>query len=131
MVWVRLEDGLYTHPKLVEVSPAGRWLFIASICYSNQNATDGRLTQAAAESIGMIKQPGRAIAELVRTGLWERADDCYLIHDYLNYQPSRTKILHDREAAAARQARFRANASPRNGSRNGVTHAVTNGETEA
>jgi hypothetical protein len=132
MPWVRLDDGMYTHPKIGEVSAPARWLLIASICYSNQNATDGRLSRGAAESVGFMPQPGKAIAELVAVGLWERDGAGYRIHDYDQYQPSREKILRDRKAAAERQARFR-NGSGHgsgNGARNGVTDGVTDGATD-
>ena len=119
MPWVRLEDGMYTHPKLVDISVFARWLLVASICYSNQNATDGVLSRNAAESVGMIRDPVEAIQELLDVGLWERHGSGYRIHDYHQYQPSREQILRDRASAAARQARFR------NNSRNGSSEDVT------
>jgi hypothetical protein len=109
MPWVRLDDGMYTHRKLVDVSVPARWLLVASICYSNQNATGGKVSRRAAKTVGMIEDPDEAIAELLDVVLWEPDPDGYLIHDYEQYQPSREKILHDRELAAARQARYRAN----------------------
>lgn len=125
MPWVRLDDGMFTHRKLVDVSVEARWLLVASICYANQNATGGKLSRRAAETVGMIAEPAVAIQELLAVVLWEPDGAGYLIHDYLQYQPTREKILADRAANASRQARHRA----RNGS-NGVTDGVTNGVTE-
>jgi hypothetical protein len=124
MPWVRLDDGMYTHRKLVDVSVQARWLLVASVCYANQNATDGKLSQHAAETVGMMRDPDAAIEELLAVVLWERDGAGYRIHDYHQYQPTREKILADRAANASRQARHRA----RNGS-NGVTDAVTDGVT--
>lgn len=143
MPWVRLDDGMYTHPKVISLTPSARWLFVAGICYANQNATDGFISRSAAEGVGMIRQSGRAVAELVSAGLWERSGSGYVIHDYHDYQPSRDKILADRRAAAQRQQRWRtgdrgpesggldrAGGAGRNGARNGVTNGVSNAVTD-
>ena len=110
MPWVKLEDGFYTHPKLLSVSVSARWLFVAALCFSNQNATDGVVSVGAADGIGCIQHARRAVEELVAAGLWEPDPEGYRIHDYHLYQPSREKILHDRALAAERQAKWRNNA---------------------
>jgi hypothetical protein len=107
MPWARLDDAFYTHRKVIDLSPSARWLYVAALCYCNQNLTDGILSPAAAESIGLIRQPRQAIAELVKAGLWQRLPDGYEVHDYLKYQFSRAQILQARKADAERQSRRR------------------------
>ena len=120
MPWARLDDAFYTHRKVLDVSPSARWLYVAALCYCNQNLTDGVLSVAAAESVGMIRQPRSAIAELVKAGLWQRHPDGYEVHDYLKYQLSRQQILAARKAALERQSRRRRNGEGRY-SESGVT----------
>lgn len=137
MAWARLDDAFYTHRKVIDVSPAARWLFVAGLCYCNQNLTDGEISTSAALSIGMIPSPKRAIGELVRAGLWIRHEGGgYQVHDYLQYQLSREQILKAREAAAERQARRRRGSSGQYGSRedpepppDDVTEPVSHGVT--
>jgi hypothetical protein len=42
-------------------------------------------------------------ASLVAAGIWETADDGYLIHDYLHYQPSKADVQERRTADRERK----------------------------
>jgi hypothetical protein len=66
----------------------------------------------------------RAAECLVKAGLWEVVEGGYLIHDFLEYQPSSEKIKAKRAATRERVARFRNAVTPE--VRNGVTERVTN-----
>jgi hypothetical protein len=48
-----------------------------------------------------------AIKELLGDGAWEEAGDCYLVHNYHRYQPTRARVEAEREAGRRRKARQR------------------------
>lgn len=90
MPWIRLDDTFTEHPKVLEVGPRAAWVHVRAISYCSVHLTDGRLTPAVARSLGATK----AIAELLVTArLWEQdADGGFVIHDYLEYQPSKAHV---------------------------------------
>lgn len=124
MSWFKLDDGFWSHPKvarLFEGPCAGDAiaLFVLSGSWCSKELTDGELP------LGFVKRSGlnkKAAGELVRVGLYEPRPDGYALHDYLKYNPSRDKVLKERE-----ETKQRVNAH-RNGKRNAVTTNVTNGD---
>ncbi|MCC7541929.1 MAG: hypothetical protein IT379_37260 [Deltaproteobacteria bacterium] len=50
----------------------------------------------------------RATDALIRSGLWERADDGFQFHDWADYQPTKAELADDRRAAIERQKKWRA-----------------------
>ena len=123
MAWVRLDEDFASHPKVVEAGPLGIALQVAALCYCNRHLTDGRVPRATARSLldfegiavvdgmrGDDVEPDYVIGLLVDAGLWHTpGHDCpscpaiergYMIHDYLEQQPSREDVLRRREQAA-------------------------------
>lgn len=161
MAWVRIDDKFAQHPKLVKAGPLGIALHVAAICYCNQHLTDGFIPKASVA--GLLNFDGIAIHcwsneltgggedatweivvdDLVSGGLWHTVEGGWLIHDYLEYQSPKDKILKARREAAERQGRWRQNrhkaiTDQRNGvsnsvtdQRNGVSNGVSNSVTNA
>ncbi len=96
VTWAKLDDGFPDHPKIVSRSLAAKWLFVESICYANKFETDGRVPKAAS----FVKSSKRqVIDELIAAGLWEPApDEHYLIHDFLDYNPSHDELNSKRDS---------------------------------
>jgi len=138
MTWVKIDDQMPDHPKFVKLGAFGLPAFaiqIRAMCYCARYLTDGELpagvtplvtaglTEWEIETAGIpgIMGVGTSGADfdwptiMVDAGLWEKTEDGFLVHDYLAYNPSRDKVLQDREAAAQRKQR----------SRHGVTTPVT------
>lgn len=139
MGWVRVSDDFYDHPKFADITPLSWAVWIAGLAYANRNLTDGRIPVSAAQRLcdfsgiaysfagvgnlaSMMEDDCMplAIHDLVMVGLWhENEHECdmcpqpgprrYIIHDYLEYQPSAQKIGAERQAARNRMARVRAN----------------------
>jgi len=123
MGWVRIDDSFAQHPKVAGAGPLAMALQIAGICYCNQNLTDGFIPWAVAhrllswEFLGPQEEKGRkrfqiavtsgmcgddvtsefVIRLLLEAGMWHEVDGGYVIHDYLDYQPSREQVLAERE----------------------------------
>lgn len=122
MTWVKLDDRITEHPKVIETGPFGLALFVASIAYCNRNLTDGFVPRSAMATMlptqwvdlddviwTAAAHSGHrgedfdclAFAEvLVDAALFDKAPAGFWIHDYLDYQPSKDEVLALREVRA-------------------------------
>ncbi|MBP8536106.1 hypothetical protein [Streptomyces sp. MK37H] len=150
MAWSRIDDSLHSHPKIMQVGNAATGLYVRLISYAGQHLTDGFVPASVARSYGTP----RLLAALCDANLLAKVDPKsnqtsetrpplqgpgYVIHDYLDYNPSREQVLAERAKNAARQEAFRqrrrgkpippdgAGMPSDNGSSNGVTNGATNG----
>lgn len=150
MAWSRIDDSLHSHPKIMLVGNAATGLFVRLISYAGQHLTDGFVPAHVARAYGTP----RLLKSLCDANLLTRVDSKsdqtsethphlqgpgFVIHDYLDYNPSREQVLAERAKNAARQEAFRrrrrgqepppdGSSEPAgNGVSNGVTNAATNG----
>lgn len=111
MSWVKLCDGFPGHVKVRGLSDAAFRLHVTALCDCAAHLTDGRVTSAAARTLPGSPQGARlkkTVAELVAVGLWEEADeDGWLIHDFLEWNPSGECVRANRVAARERMNRVR------------------------
>lgn len=105
MTWFRIDDGFWSHPKIVQLSDAAITLWTRAGSYSCQHLTDGHLTTHA---LRMVGGKSRTADELVRAGLWEKVNGGYSFHDWEHYQESSEVVLARRENARERQRKARA-----------------------
>jgi len=154
MSWVRFDDQMNNHPKVLAAGPLADLLNRRAIVYCGQYLTDGKLqcnavthlidwthsgvyivspcngvtsplltpsvtasvtppvagAVSGGERLDGMEQPDnlKLADELVRVGLWERDGDCFIIHDFLQYNPSRAEVLRERDKSKSRVARHRA-----------------------
>ncbi len=130
MTWFKVDDGFPAHRKVValprgprRLAAIGAWTLAGA--WSSANQTEGRLPQSAVDEFAV---PRQVQSDLVAAGLWRKVDDGYVMHDFLDYNPSAEKVAEERRASAERQARARERARvAREASRRdgGVTTAVT------
>ncbi len=137
MPWVKLDDHMSEHPKVVQAGPLAHLLFVCGLEYAARNLTDGLIPYRAIPLLTnwedvLIRthdgvedvDPYNVAVELERAGLWEATDGGdYIIHDYLEYQPSKAQVLAERDRNKQRQAHWR----QRNAGSNGVTDTVSAG----
>lgn len=116
MTWVKIDDAMPEHPKVVGLSDAAFRVHISAICYAARNETDGRVSAGAVRQFRWQ----RRVRELVEARLWDPTEDGFAIHDYLDYNPSREQVAAERKASRKRLERWRKRDS------NGVCNAVTN-----
>jgi hypothetical protein len=105
-MWGRLDDGWYDHPKVVACGPIGMALHAWSISYCSRHLTDGYVRKGA---LPTWARP--ATRTLVDNGLFDELVGGFMVHDYLDWNPSRNQVLHERELAAARKDRWKAHRS--------------------
>ncbi len=98
MPWLRLDEEFYEHPKVLLLSDAAFRVHVNAMCYCARYTTDGVVPEAALRT---LRGTPRLAKQLVGAGCWELHDDGWLIHDFLEYNPSKKKVDADRERRAA------------------------------
>lgn len=102
MTWVRLDDKMPRHPKVGALSDAAFRAWVEGLCYSAEYLTDGHLP-----TVFLRQVKPRTQTELVANGLWEANGNGVHVHDFLDFQPSRTQVTELRSGTAQRQALHR------------------------
>lgn len=119
MTWIRVDDHFADHPKVLALGHqrlAGLGLWHVAASYSARFLTDGYVPAPHVET----HASKRLIAKMVGVGLFSQVEGGYLLHDWLDYNPSRKKVLADRAAAKARMdARRSPSVRPNSGRTNG------------
>lgn len=102
MPWVKLDDSFFSHPKVVNAGTEAIGLYVLGLTYSSHHLTDGHVPGAwVRQAVGSKEK--RLTAALVEHGLWAENGTGWLIHDYLEYQPSREQAEAQRaEVSSAR-----------------------------
>lgn len=149
MPWVRFDDQFPIHRKVSRLSDAAFRLHVSAIFWCARNLTDGVVPEEDLEDVcARVRTPARFVTELLNRGVWHEAgaecgsEDCpahkgnaaandvtrgWVIHDYLEFQPSKERVLRDREANATRQKKWRDQQKRKGQNRNGVSNATSNG----
>lgn len=133
MTWVRYDDLFPLHRKVAPLSDATYRLHTEAIFWCSRNTTDGVIRTAELRHVSKRGTPKRA-AELVAQDLWHHAGqlcpackerlsangrteptDGWVVHDYLDFQPSAQKVATEKAAKAERQQRWKAAKKGANG----------------
>lgn len=119
MTWVKLDENMTDHPKLVEAGPLAGWLYVCGLSYCNRLTTDGFIPEVVLGRLGAfdLEHDVRGLAVgLCDVGLWEWDDDRsgWWVHNYSEYQPTREEVRAKSEQArsAARTRWGKRPASP-------------------
>lgn len=118
MPWVRLDEGFPRHPKIAAAGPLGMALQVAALCYCNEYLTDGFIPTGVARTLldldgiamhmwqgemiggGQDATADLVIQDVVQAGLWKKVKNGWKIHDYHDYQPTKTQVLEMRKQRA-------------------------------
>lgn len=131
MPWTRLDDQFIFHEKARLAGKEGRNLQVTALCYCASQLNDGFIREGLLPTIFALAdcEDGPAtVAVLVEVGMWETREGGYQIHDYLDYNPSREKVLAERADNAKRQAEWQAAHRDKAGRYNAVSNAVSKQE---
>ena len=112
MPWAKLDESFPDHPKVASLSDKAFRLHVTAICYCARMLTDGEVPAHILQRIGATK---RLTADLEAAGLWEPTSrGSWVIHDFLEYNPSREQVEADRtKRQAAGQAGGKASGQAR------------------
>lgn len=98
MAWLRVDDRVRTHPKIVEAGPAAAWLWFCGICYCREHLIDGVIPMSVLPLLAPgLPNPKRHAAMLVSVGLWHQRETGFEIHDFLDWNPSRQDVEASKE----------------------------------
>lgn len=103
MPWFNIDDKAWAHPKFIGLSATASDLWWRAGAWCAGHLTDGFVPDEAISLLGKRA----AIVELVRRGLWERAEGGYQFHDWSDWQRTREQVEADRAAAKERQRKWR------------------------
>jgi hypothetical protein len=106
MTWAKLDDGFVDNLKIQPVGWAARGVWATGLAWCSRKLSDGRISAKAA---AILEFPPEAVEELVAAGLWHVADDGngWVVHDYLEYNPSKAEVVATRDAAKKRMGKVR------------------------
>ena len=112
MAFVKLDDQIAHHPKVLRAGAEAAWLWACAIAYCNRQLTDGYVPAAALATMGAFRtSPKRLAAVLVSVELFEVDGDGYRVHDYLSHNPDRVTVQQRMRDASDRKSRSRARVS--------------------
>ena len=109
MAYAQVDDLFADHHKNVSLSDAAFRLHVTGILYCNRQLTDGYIP---ADDVPRLvrRYKKAALVELLTIGQWQSVTipDTgvvgYLLHDYLDWNPSRA-VVEDRKAKARKRKR--------------------------
>lgn len=109
MVWFYIDDGFYSHTKVVSIPRSirpeaiGCWTLAGT--WAAGKLTDGKVPTHMLEELGCSEA---AIEALVTAKLWRRNRHGIVFHNWTEWQKSRAEILGKRETERIRKATERA-----------------------
>ena len=104
MVWFKVDDSFWSHPKVLPLSGDALALWVRAGAYCAQQLTDGIVSLQA---LRMLADRDAAV-ELTNAGLWEvEPTGGFRFHDWSEYQPTREHVISERAKATERKRRSR------------------------
>jgi hypothetical protein len=119
------------HRKVAPRSDAAFRLHFTAMCWCVEQLTDGQVPLDVPATLTAAPQGKRlkaAIEELLSSGLWDRTDTHYVIHDFLDWNPSAEVVRANREAARQRMSQLRSNRTDKNPPRSSQNVRANNSE---
>lgn len=96
-LWFKLAVDFPTHPKVIRAGSDAAWLAVCAMAYCRKHLTDGVLPAAVVPTLAAVKRPMILASKLVEVGLWETAPDAFIVHDFLQWNPSREEVEANRD----------------------------------
>lgn len=112
MGWARMDDGYMDHPKIMDAGPWAELLDRRAIEHCAKYETDGLVSKSGLRRISrdIPKVPQRVLS-LIECGRWSLNETGgWLVHDFLEFNPSKEEKQTQREQGRERQRRWKANA---------------------
>lgn len=82
MSWAKIDDKLWSHPKIVGLPPQALRLWLFALSWAAGHETDGHIPRAI---LPIILGNPKLAAVLVSARLWETAEGGWQIHDFVVY----------------------------------------------
>lgn len=108
MVWFNVDDGFWSHPKVLELPDEAVALWVRAGSYCAKHLTDGQVKAGTLRVLGADQGAATALV-LADLWTWDEAGRCWWFHDWARYQRTREQVEAERTAAAERMRSVRAN----------------------
>lgn len=122
MAWAKVDDNLAFHPKVMAAGNEAMGVWVRTLSWAMQQLTDGFVPK----EIVIAVKGSKVSRDLVAHGLWHEVDGGFQFNDWCQYQPTREKVLSEREKTAERVTKWRNKSSDSNAVGNAVTNDVSN-----
>ena len=101
MAWLKLDDQIFYNRKVARCDPETKLLYIVGLTYCANQLTDGEIPTDVlpllAGMAGIDKQNAKQSAgKLLDVCLWVATPEGWQIPDYLEYNPSKEQVDHNR-----------------------------------
>lgn len=105
-MWAKVDDKLFSHPKWLATSTAGKALWVSALSWCASQEGDGCVPTHVLPLLGATKAAARS---LVASGLWEEADGGWAFHDWIEYQPdgATAKAVRAQKSSGGREGNHR------------------------
>lgn len=108
MPWARIDDSAADHRKFKRAGLEAAGLYWLAVSYCARYLTDGHIDHDWLEE--RVPQPSkrdRLLEALVEQRLFDRNGSGFVVHDYLDFNPTAEQVLKRRKADADRKASAR------------------------
>jgi hypothetical protein len=102
--WFRVDDKAAFHAKVLKAGNEAFGALVRMGCWASDHLTDGHIP---AETASLIAPGEWTISRLLLVGFLEKHGDDYVIHDFLDYNPTAEEVNAKRDAEKAKKARWR------------------------
>ena len=93
VAFLAVDDGFDEHTKIENLSDRAFRLHVAGLCHCARNLTDGFVSERAFRGFSArLKATKRHKDELIRAGLWREYGPDFVIHDYLDHNPTAADV---------------------------------------
>lgn len=102
MTWTKLTEDFPQHPKIVAAGEWAELIHIHALIYCNRFLTDGFVPTEVVPTLTRIRSHVEpSVKALIKLGIWMPVEGGFVIHDFLEYQPSKAKVLAERKRKAS------------------------------
>lgn len=105
MPWIRIDENAMEHPKISGLPDGTFRLWISGLAFCQKYLTDGEIAGTALR--GLRSYSAKRCAELLDVGLWEENSAGVRVHDYLDWNEGRERVLKARQMARERMQKLR------------------------
>lgn len=92
MTWLKLDDSIASHTKVLRAGPEAAWLWVCCIAYATRHLTDGFVPSEALVTLGNFRNLSAALAKAKEVRLLQDRDGGVAVHHYLEHNPSAEQV---------------------------------------
>ena len=98
MTYVKVDDGIFSHPRMLSVHPLARLLWVAGLCHAGQHVTDGVVPRSVLPILSaQTSATAKHAAQLVDAGLWEECAEGWRIRNWSKHNRTAAEVDAERE----------------------------------